>query len=68
MRWMVRFTRGSRLPIGFHDIPRSRSGRPLQTEAQLGTYRSHGCVRQATVDARALYDWAPLGTTVVVVR
>ena len=68
MRWMVRFTRGSRLAIGFHDIPRSRSGRPLQSEAQLGTYRSHGCVRQSTADARALYDWAPLGTTVVVVR
>ena len=39
----------------------------MQTVAQLGTPLSHGCIRQRTADARALWDFAPLGTTVVVV-
>lgn len=68
MNYMVRFARGSRLAIGFHAIPRYSNGRPLQTEAQLGTFRSAGCVRQADDKARALYEWAPIGTTVVVLR
>lgn len=65
MRWMVRFARGRRLAIGFHSIPTDRRG-PLQTEAQLGTFRSQGCVRQRLSDAQFLYDWAPLGTPVFV--
>lgn len=68
MKWMVRFAHGSRLAIGFHSIPRDAYGRPLQTEAQLGTYRSSGCVRQADHKAQALYAWAPIGTRVVVLR
>jgi lipoprotein-anchoring transpeptidase ErfK/SrfK len=36
----------------------------MQTEAELGYYRSGGCVRQADDKAAALYDWAPIGTTV----
>ncbi|HKY16174.1 MAG TPA: L,D-transpeptidase [Microthrixaceae bacterium] len=67
MRHMVRFARGRSLAIGFHSIPFNRRGRPIQSEAQLGTYRSHGCVRQANGDAKALYDWAPVDTPVVVV-
>jgi hypothetical protein len=66
MKHMVRFARGTNLAIGFHAIPRDRWGRPLQTEAQLGTYRSSGCVRQADRDAEFLYGWAPVGTRVVV--
>ena len=66
MQWMVRFAWGRDLAIGFHAIPRWPSGNPLQSESQLGTYRSSGCVRQADVKARALFDWAPIGTTVVV--
>lgn len=66
MRDMVRFTRGSRAAIGFHDIPRS-GGAPVQTEAQLGTRLSDGCIRQAPDDAQALWDFAPVGTPVVVV-
>ncbi len=64
MEYMVRFARGRRLPIGFHSIPTSR-GRPLQTVFQLGTPRSHGCVRQWIGDAAFLYMWAPIGTVVV---
>ena len=66
MRHMVRFTRGRNLAIGFHSIPRYGDCRPMQTEAQLGTYRSSGCVRQADSMAEALYAWADIGTTVVV--
>ncbi|MEM9606997.1 MAG: L,D-transpeptidase [Actinomycetota bacterium] len=66
MEYMVRFAHGRRLAIGFHSIPVYSSGRPLQTEAELGQYRSAGCVRQRLPQARQLYDWADVGTTVVV--
>lgn len=65
---MVRFARGRSLAIGFHGIPRDRYGRPLQTEHDLGGFRSAGCVRQADHDAALLYEWAPVGTTVVVLH
>jgi lipoprotein-anchoring transpeptidase ErfK/SrfK len=67
MRNMVRFTRGERLAIGFHAIPRDAFGRPLQGEDDLGGYRSAGCVRQADADSERLWDFAPVGTKVVVV-
>lgn len=68
MKWMVRFTYGESLAIGFHSIPRDAQGRPLQSESQLGSYRSSGCIRQADHKASALYAWAPVGTRVVVLR
>ncbi|MDQ3385692.1 MAG: L,D-transpeptidase [Actinomycetota bacterium] len=67
MRNMVRFTRGETLAIGFHSIPRDAFGRPLQSENDLGGYRSAGCVRQADADSERLWDFAPVGTKVVVV-
>ena len=66
MEYMVRFAHGSRLAIGFHSIPVNRNGRPIQTEAELGSFRSSGCVRQSLADAAALWDFAPVGTVVVV--
>ena len=39
----------------------------MQTVGQLGTPLSHGCIRQRTADAKALWRFAPVGTTVVVV-
>jgi lipoprotein-anchoring transpeptidase ErfK/SrfK len=68
MRHMVRFARGANLAIGFHSIPTFRHGQPLQSEAELGQFRSSGCVRQSNHDAEFLYHWAGVGTTVVVVR
>lgn len=65
MEYMVRFARGKQAPIGFHDIPVDR-GRKVQGRNQLGTPQSHGCVRQWRPDARALWDFAPVGTKVVV--
>lgn len=65
MRWFVRFTQGENAAIGFHDIPVD-DGRRVQGVDELGTPLSHGCIRQRPVDARALWDFAPLGTAVVV--
>ena len=66
MRYFVRFTQGDNGgAIGFHDIPVS-DGEPVQSEAQLGTAQSHGCIRQAHDDAVALWRFAQMGTTVVV--
>ncbi len=66
MRWFVRFTRGDNAAIGFHNIP-VLGDTPVQTAAQLGTPLSHGCIRQQEADARALWAFAPVGTTVVVI-
>lgn len=66
MQYFVRFTRGNNAAIGFHSIP-SKNGTPLQTEAQLGTPQSHGCIRQKTSDAERMWDFAQEGTAVVVV-
>ncbi|MGH8951783.1 MAG: L,D-transpeptidase [Acidimicrobiia bacterium] len=66
MSHMVRFAQGENLAIGFHAIPNDGSGRPLQSEEELGEYRSAGCVRQSPGHAAALYEWAEIGTPVVV--
>ncbi len=67
MQYFVRFTRGpTGAAIGFHSIP-AKNGVPLQTRAQLGTAQSHGCIRQNMPDAIALWNFAPVGTKVVVV-
>lgn len=66
MQYFVRFTRGKNAPIGFHSIP-TKHGAPLQTEQQLGTPQSHGCIRQRLADAERLWNFAPVGTEVVVI-
>lgn len=68
MKHMVRFVRpgtwGNRWSYGFHSIPRYPDGEPMQTEDELGYYRSGGCVRQADHKAAALFAWAEIGITV----
>ena len=66
MKWFVRFTVGDNAAIGFHSIP-TKDGEPLQTRAELGTPTSHGCIRQAAPDAKAMWRFAQMGDTVVVV-
>jgi hypothetical protein len=66
MRWFVRFAHGERAAIGFHDIPVDE-GRKVQSVDDLGTPQSHGCIRQRPRDAREMWAFAQLGTTVVVV-
>lgn len=69
MEFMIRFTRGAGgNAIGFHSIPLNSRGRPIQSDAQLGTPLSAGCIRQNYDDAMGLWNWAPVGTTVVVVK
>jgi lipoprotein-anchoring transpeptidase ErfK/SrfK len=41
-------------------------GRVYQTEEELGTRLSGGCQRQAKEDAEFLWDFAKVGTPVVV--
>lgn len=68
MQYFVRFAHGTDhgASIGFHSIP-TKGGKPLQTIAQLGERLSHGCIRQKTADAIAMWDFASVGTEVVVV-
>lgn len=66
MQYFVRFAHGPNAAIGFHSIP-TKNGTPLQTEAQLGTPQSHGCIRQKLSDAQRMWDFAGVGTDVVVV-
>ena len=66
MEYFVRFATGFSEPIGFHSVPKDNAGVLEQTKAQLGTRLSAGCVRQWLPDAVALWDFAPIGTRVVV--
>ncbi len=67
MEHMVRFTTDIEGDsIGFHSIPRGWRDTPVQTEAQLGDSLSLGCIRQRDDKAERLYDWASIGTPVVV--
>lgn len=67
---MVRFTHGvTGAPIGFHTIPKTYSGHPIQSEKDLGrAIGMGGCVRQARVDAEWLYAWSRVGDRVVVLH
>ncbi|MDQ1446210.1 MAG: hypothetical protein QOI20_2674 [Acidimicrobiaceae bacterium] len=66
LNYMVRFATGRSLAIGFHEIPARPGGSHIQSDAQLGTPLSHGCVRQSAIDAAFMWDWGQMGTTVVV--
>jgi hypothetical protein len=66
MQYFVRFAHGPHAAIGFHSIP-TKNGVPLQTVKQLGTPQSHGCIRQRMSDAIRMWDFATVGTRVVVV-
>ena len=65
---MIRYQETDIGHIGFHAIPLHVSdGSPYQTEAELGTRLSGGCQRQANPDAAFLWNFAQVGTTVVVI-
>jgi lipoprotein-anchoring transpeptidase ErfK/SrfK len=67
MKYMVRFTSGEHYPIGFHDIPAYGDGTLAQTRSELGTPMSAGCIRQWEPDAKAMWQFAPDGSKIVVV-
>jgi lipoprotein-anchoring transpeptidase ErfK/SrfK len=65
---MVRWLKTDIGAIGFHAIPLHRSDNsPYQTEDELGQRLSGGCQRQANRDAAFLWDFAQVGTKVVVI-
>lgn len=66
MEFMVRFVRTSGLPIGFHSIPVNRRGNQIQSIEELGTFQSLGCVRQRYEDAVTMWEFAQIGTPVIV--
>jgi lipoprotein-anchoring transpeptidase ErfK/SrfK len=66
-RFMTRFAIGRNGgTIGFHEIP-IRNSKPMQTVDELGAFKGSGCLRSSTKDALFIYQWATLGTKVVVV-
>ena len=65
MEYYVGYVWSVTTSLGFHTIP-TRNGVPIQGMDELGSFKSHGCARQAIPDAIALWDFAPMGTTVVV--
>jgi hypothetical protein len=65
--YFVGFTYGNTTDVGFHGIPLEPNGHPIQSDAQLGTARSHGCVRESQSSAKLMWDWATMGTKVVVI-
>ena len=66
-RYMTRFAIGRNGGnIGFHEIP-VRNNKPIQTVEELGAFKGSGCLRSSTQDAIFIYQWAKIGTKVVVV-
>ena len=65
--WTLRFAvSSSGNPIDMHGIPLRPDGSPIEADSQLGTPLSHGCLRMAQADAKFVWDWSSVGTTVVV--
>lgn len=64
---MVRWLKTDIGAIGFHALPiHVEDKTPYQTEAELGQRLSGGCQRQANLDADFTWDFAQVGTPVVV--
>jgi hypothetical protein len=64
MPWWMQFTKQG---AGLHELPEWPGGHK-EGAAHLGTPVSHGCVRLGIGPAKALYDWAPIGSKVIVQR
>jgi hypothetical protein len=64
---MIRWLKTDIGAIGFHGIPRHVSdGSRYEKDSELGTRLSGGCTRQADLDADFMWDFAQIGTKVVV--
>lgn len=64
--FFVRFTTGRKAPIGFHSVTVDRRGRLAHSREELGTPSTPGCVELWRDEAESLWDFAPVGTSVVV--
>ena len=64
---MIRWYKTEIGALGFHAIPLSvKDNSAYQTTADLGTRLSGGCQRQHPLDATFMWEFATIGTTVVV--
>jgi lipoprotein-anchoring transpeptidase ErfK/SrfK len=64
--WMAFTADGS---MGLHSLPywkQKNGGRLYEGAAHIGTPVSHGCIRQTLAEAKSLYEWAPIGTPVII--
>jgi hypothetical protein len=61
--WMAFTTKGH----GIHELPEWPGGKKEGAD-HLGKPVSHGCVRLGIGPSKILYDWAPIGTKVTIVR
>jgi len=61
--WMAFTNRGH----GLHELPEWPGGKK-EGANHLGLAVSHGCVRLGIGAAKAVYEWAPIGTVIKIVR
>lgn len=64
--YFVKFAQGRTSAIGFHAVTKLNNGRFVYARDDLGTARTPGCVEALPSDAKALWQFAPVGTPVVV--
>ena len=64
--YFVKFAQGRTAAIGFHAVTVRNNGTLVYTRADLGRARTPGCVEAMRADAAALWEFAPVGTPVVV--
>lgn len=65
--WMPYWMHFSGRGHGIHELPEWPNGHK-EGENHLGHRASHGCVRLGVGAAKKLYDWAPVGTPVVITK
>ena len=65
--WMPYFQEFTKQGAGLHELPEWPGGKKEGAD-HLGRPVSHGCIRLGIGPAKLLYDWAPIGTQVIVVK
>lgn len=65
MPFWMQFLQGDEGSYGLHELPEWPNGYK-EGQNHLGIAVSHGCIRLGVGDAKKLYDWAEVGTTVIV--
>lgn len=63
--WMPYWMRLGNTRMGIHELPIWPSGY-IEGEDHLGTPVSHGCIRLGKGPAETLYNWAEVGTEVII--
>ena len=66
LEYFVKFAQGRTAAIGFHAVTVRNNGTLVYAREDLGTARTPGCVELWHDDARALWEFAPVGTKVIV--